>query len=222
MPKNWPQSISINVISSAGHSGKRSWNPGHASAFPSLQMNAMIQAGLLQMDLILYGLEPDGPLMPAIGIYSAIGVYSDKTMQFMDSMGRHDLARRALMYFLEKQHDDGFMQNFGTLHGGNRGRAGRHRRALSLHARRPVGQADRPETDEIMRVHPPVAAAQSARRLAGEGLWTDRRSDRRSRRSVSFFSAERLRLSGLEPSRRDAGRNRSRGVCEVARRGGRD
>ena len=74
----------------------------------------MIQAGLLQMDLILYGREPDGPLMPAIGLYSAIGVYSDKTIQFMDSTGRHDLARRALMYFLEKQHDDGFMQNFGT------------------------------------------------------------------------------------------------------------
>jgi len=31
----------------------------------------------------------------------------------MDSMGWHSLARRALSYFLDKQHDNGFMQNFG-------------------------------------------------------------------------------------------------------------
>ena len=31
----------------------------------------------------------------------------------MDSMWWHDTARRALMYFLDKQHEDGFIQNFG-------------------------------------------------------------------------------------------------------------
>jgi hypothetical protein len=31
----------------------------------------------------------------------------------MDSMVWHATARRALIYFLEKQHDDGFIQNFG-------------------------------------------------------------------------------------------------------------
>jgi hypothetical protein len=93
---------------------KAKLDAGARISLPDPQLNAMIQAGLLQMDLIMYGREPDGPLMPAIGIYSAIGVYSDNTIQFMDSTGRHDLARRALTYFLDKQHDDGFMQNFGT------------------------------------------------------------------------------------------------------------
>jgi len=31
----------------------------------------------------------------------------------MDSMGWHKVARRAAMYFLDKQHEDGFIQNFG-------------------------------------------------------------------------------------------------------------
>ncbi len=92
------------------------WRKKLASAaqisIPDPPMNEMIQAGLLQMDLIMYGQEPDGPLAPSIGVYSPIGVYSDATIQFMDSMGWHDTARRALDYFLAKQHDDGFMQNF--------------------------------------------------------------------------------------------------------------
>jgi hypothetical protein len=83
-------------------------------SLPDPPLNRMIQAGLLQMDLIMYGLEPNGTLEPAIGRYNAIGVYSDKTIQFMDSMGWHDIARRALAYFLEKQRDDGFIQNFST------------------------------------------------------------------------------------------------------------
>ena len=40
-----------------------------------------------------------------------MGVYSDKTIEFTDSMGWQDVARRALTYFLGKQRDDGFMQN---------------------------------------------------------------------------------------------------------------
>ena len=92
------------------------WRKKLASAaqisIPDPPINEMIQAGLLQMDLIMYGQEPGGPLAPSIGVYSPIGVYSDATIQFMDSMGWHDVARRALDYFLAKQHDDGFMQNF--------------------------------------------------------------------------------------------------------------
>jgi hypothetical protein len=83
-------------------------------SLPDPPLNTMIQAGLLAMDLILYGLEPNGTLEPAIGVYNAIGVYSDKTMQYMDSIGWHDVARRALTYFLEKQREDGFIQNFAT------------------------------------------------------------------------------------------------------------
>ncbi len=73
----------------------------------------MIQAGLLHLDLITYGLEPDGILAPCIGVYSPIGTESSPIIQFYNSMGLHETARRSLMYFLEKQHDDGMIQNFG-------------------------------------------------------------------------------------------------------------
>jgi hypothetical protein len=34
-------------------------------------------------------------------------------MQFYMSMGWNDIAKRSLMYFLDKQHEDGMIQNFG-------------------------------------------------------------------------------------------------------------
>lgn len=79
---------------------------------PEKRIEDMIKAGLLHLDLITYGLEPNGALVPAVGVYTAIGSESSPIIQFMDSMGWHDIARRALMYFIEKQHEDGFMQNF--------------------------------------------------------------------------------------------------------------
>jgi len=81
---------------------------------PDERMNEMIQAGLLHLDLATYGLEPGGTLTPQIGIYSAIGSESSPIIQFMDSMGLHDAAGRSLRYFLDKQHDDGFIQNFSN------------------------------------------------------------------------------------------------------------
>ncbi|HPN36109.1 MAG TPA: hypothetical protein PK843_16480 [bacterium] len=80
---------------------------------PEQRIEEMIRAGLLHLDLITYGLEPDGTLAPAIGVYCPIGSESAPIIQTFDSMGRHDIARRALTYFLDKQHDDGMMQNFG-------------------------------------------------------------------------------------------------------------
>ncbi len=80
---------------------------------PERRITEMIRAGLNHLDLVAYGREPDGTLVPTIGIYTAIGSESAPIIQFMDSMGRHDEARRALMFFLDKQHDDGFIQNFG-------------------------------------------------------------------------------------------------------------
>jgi hypothetical protein len=80
---------------------------------PEQRIKEMIQAGLLHLDLITYGQEPKGTLTSTIGVYSAIGSESAPIIQFMDSMGWHDVARRALMYFLDKQHEDGFIQNFG-------------------------------------------------------------------------------------------------------------
>jgi hypothetical protein len=80
---------------------------------PEKRITEMIRAGLLHLDLVAYGREPRGTLVPAIGIYTAIGSESSPIIQFMDSMGWHDEARRALMFFLDKQHDDGLIQNFG-------------------------------------------------------------------------------------------------------------
>jgi|WetSurMetagenome_2_1015567.scaffolds.fasta_scaffold00875_5 hypothetical protein len=80
---------------------------------PEKRIEEMIQAGLLHLDLITYGNEPDGTLAPCIGVYSPIGTESSPIIQFYSSMGLKDNARRSLMYFLDKQHEDGMIQNFG-------------------------------------------------------------------------------------------------------------
>jgi len=96
---------------------RRYWEEKLATAsqidLPEKRITEMIRAGLLHLDLVTYGREPNGTLVPTIGIYTAIGSESSPIIQFMDSMGWHDEARRALTYFLDKQHEDGFMQNFG-------------------------------------------------------------------------------------------------------------
>ena len=80
---------------------------------PEPRINEMIRAGLLHLDLITYGKNPDGTLAPAIGVYTPIGTESSPIVQFYNSMGLADIARRSLTFFLDKQHDDGMIQNFG-------------------------------------------------------------------------------------------------------------
>ena len=82
-------------------------------SLPEQRINEMMKAGMLHCDLVAYGSEPDGALAPTIGIYSPIGSESAPIIQYFDSMGLHDLARRCIMYFVERQHEDGFMQNCG-------------------------------------------------------------------------------------------------------------
>ncbi len=41
------------------------------------------------------------------------GSESSPIIQFFDTMAWHKLAERSLQYFIEKQHEDGFIQNFG-------------------------------------------------------------------------------------------------------------
>ncbi|MFC3802857.1 hypothetical protein [Cohnella sp. GCM10012308] len=79
---------------------------------PEPRIDEMVQAGLLHLDLILYGLEPGGPLTPTIGVYPPIGSESAPIVQFLDSMGQHKLAERCLAYFLDKQQEDGGIFNF--------------------------------------------------------------------------------------------------------------
>jgi len=84
---------------------------------PERRIEEMLQAGLLHLDLITYGSEPNGTLAPTIGVYAPIGTESAPIIQFYNSMGLQDIAKRSLTYFLDKQHKDGFMQNFGGYMG---------------------------------------------------------------------------------------------------------
>ncbi len=79
---------------------------------PETRIDEMVRAGLLHLDLVTYGHPAPAPLLPGIGLYTTIGSESAPIIQFMDSMGWHDTAARALDFFFAKQHDDGFMQNF--------------------------------------------------------------------------------------------------------------
>ena len=81
-------------------------------AVPETRVAEMIDAGLLHLDLVAYGSEPDGTLAPTIGAYAPIGSESAPIIQAFDSLGRPDLAERAIQYFIDKQHDDGFVQNY--------------------------------------------------------------------------------------------------------------
>ncbi|HOK79894.1 MAG TPA: hypothetical protein PK303_05600 [bacterium] len=72
----------------------------------------MIKAGLIRLDLISYGIEPDKPVAACVGKYSPIGSESAPIIQVFDTMGWHKLAKRCLQFFIEKQHENGFMQNF--------------------------------------------------------------------------------------------------------------
>ena len=80
---------------------------------PDRRIDEMMHAGLLHLDLVLYGLEPSGTLAPMTGVYNPIGTESAPIIQFLDSMGWHDVARRSLMYFLDKQLASGYMVNYG-------------------------------------------------------------------------------------------------------------
>ena len=73
-------------------------------------------AGLVELAVVLeqaaFGLFP-GPLLPTVGWYSPIGSESAPIIQFYDSLGYHQLAERSIQFFLDRQHDDGFIQTFG-------------------------------------------------------------------------------------------------------------
>jgi len=80
---------------------------------PEPVLDNMVAAGLLHLDVVAYGKEPTGSIAATIGVYCPIGSESSPIIQFFDSMGWHKVAERSLGYFLDKQHDDGFIQNFG-------------------------------------------------------------------------------------------------------------
>lgn len=82
-------------------------------SLPEKRIEEMMKAGLLHLDIVAYGNEPKGILAPTIGVYSPIGTESSPIIQYFNSMGWDDIAKRSVNYFLDKQHDDGMIQNFG-------------------------------------------------------------------------------------------------------------
>lgn len=80
---------------------------------PEKRIVEMIDAGILHLDLITYGEEPDGTLAANVGVYSPIGTESSPIIQFYLSMGWNNIAKRAINYFLETQLESGLIQNFG-------------------------------------------------------------------------------------------------------------
>lgn len=80
---------------------------------PEQRIDEMIRAAILHFDIMAYGNEPDGALAQTIGCYSPIGSESSPMLMFNESIGYLDNARRSIMYFLERQHDSGFIQTFG-------------------------------------------------------------------------------------------------------------
>ncbi len=80
---------------------------------PEKRIEEMIKAGLLHMDVGFFGKNPDGAILPIVGRYTPIGSESSPLIQFLDAVGMKEMAERSIQYFVEKQHDNGFIQNFG-------------------------------------------------------------------------------------------------------------
>lgn len=85
---------------------------------PEKRIREMVKAGLLHLDLIAYGREPDGPLAPAIGPFAPLAFESVPILLAFDRYHRHDLTRRALEYYLfKKQQANGRMHNYAQSMG---------------------------------------------------------------------------------------------------------
>ena len=71
----------------------------------------MVKAGILHLDLVCYGNEPDGSCT-VVGCHSPIGSESSPIIQYLESVGKGPCPPCNNVFY-RKQHDDGFMQNFG-------------------------------------------------------------------------------------------------------------
>ena len=79
---------------------------------PEERINNMIKAGLLHLDLITFGDRDQGTLAANVGVYSPIGTESAPIIQYYESLGLTDQARRCLQYFLDTQQENGCIVNF--------------------------------------------------------------------------------------------------------------
>ncbi len=77
---------------------------------PEKAIDDRIRAGLLHLEINTLGkTSGETPLLPCVGWYAPIGTESAPMIQFYDSMGLHDIARRCCGVFLERQRGDGFI-----------------------------------------------------------------------------------------------------------------
>lgn len=79
---------------------------------PEQRIEEMVKADLIHQDIGYFGKNPNEPVVPIVGVYTAIGSESSPGIQFLDAMGMHELAERAIQYFVEKQRPNGMIQNF--------------------------------------------------------------------------------------------------------------
>lgn len=79
---------------------------------PETAIAERVKAGLMHLETLLTGPnDKSSPLLACCGIYTPIGTESSPIIQYFDSVGWHDKARRAIDYFfMEHQKEDGFIQ----------------------------------------------------------------------------------------------------------------
>ena len=83
---------------------------GAQISLPEPAIEERVRAGLLHLDILTLGLAKEGPLALPVGWYAPIGSESSPIIQFYDSLGYHDVAERAVDFFLNRQREDGFIQ----------------------------------------------------------------------------------------------------------------
>jgi hypothetical protein len=83
---------------------------GARVALPDPAVEERVRAGLLHLDILTLGMAKEGPLATPVGWYAPIGSESSPIIQFYDALGYHQIAERAIQFFLHRQRDDGFIQ----------------------------------------------------------------------------------------------------------------
>lgn len=85
---------------------------GSASVrLPEKRLENFWKAGLAHLELVTLG-EKEGPLVAKVGIYTCIGSESMPIVEFYDSIGAHDVARRCIDTFFAFQHASGRINTY--------------------------------------------------------------------------------------------------------------
>lgn len=84
---------------------------GGITHLPEERLQQLWKAGHAHLELVTLG-EHQGPLLPKVGIYTAIGSESIPIVEFYHSIGEHETARRCVESFLQLQHESGRINLF--------------------------------------------------------------------------------------------------------------